>query len=419
MATVDVDSLPRWKKVLFSLIPLGIFLLLFEVGLRLTVPFQNVRALCFHPIMERDYCPGVTGSIKYGVVLTVNADGMIDRDYPVPRIPGTLRVAVLGDSFTAGEEVPMGRRFHELWEERLPRRLGRPVEFLNFGVRGFGTWEQLQMFHLKAAKYRPDLTVVNLFWGNDIEDNIGQFKNGAYNPLKEEYPESSLWNRLLIARKNFNKWLWNHLATYQWFRTHYNELEFSIKLLLRKDYREHQERLRRLKEQASPAPGPAPPGKPPPPPAPSRSETAPAPRAVGEQVSLEVKEDLPEIYDDKFFFDSEGWELTRQLILKLKREVEQAGSRLAVIHFVQMDQVHDYPRLPRREFNAFLEQNGIPVFDTFPFYRKLDPETLVATSLWREHQDHHFSEQGHRVYADFTEDFIFRLLQPLAKKQAS
>ncbi len=47
--------------------------------------------------------------------------------------------------------------------------------------------------------------------------------------------------------------------------------------------------------------------------------------------------------DDKFFDDSEGMDLTRRLVLKLKQEVADGGGRLAVIHFPHFDQVHDYP----------------------------------------------------------------------------
>jgi hypothetical protein len=168
----DIAIIPGWKKVLFSLIPVIFFLLVLEVALRTTTPFRNVRGVCFHPIMERINCANIKGAIKYGIPISINSDGMIDKEYPVERIKGLRRVAVLGDSFTAGEEVEMGHRFHELWEKWSTEKTGTNTEFLNFGVRSFGTWNELQIFHLKSAKYQPDLTVLNIFWGNDIEDNV-------------------------------------------------------------------------------------------------------------------------------------------------------------------------------------------------------------------------------------------------------
>ncbi len=416
MPTSESSRLPLWKKALFLAIPIVMFLGIMEVIIRFTVPFQNVRALCFHPIMERDYCPGVSGAIKYNTILNINSDGMIDKGYPVERVPGTLRVAVLGDSFTAGEEMAMGKRFHEIWEERLPDKIGQPLEILNFGVRGYGTWEQLQMFHLKTAKYKPDWVVVNFFWGNDIDDNINQLEAGAPNPLLKEYPVDSLWSRLLITRKNFNKWLWNNLALYQWIRTKYNLLEVNIKIWLRTGRQEQQKRIEQAKEQAAKAQE-APVTPDPDPTAPSTAQTSqdpvenkpPAKATSATETKLDV--DQPTNFDDLFFWDSKGWDVTRKLMLQLKSEVEANGGRLAVIHFPEYNQVHDYPKVPNQEWNAFLKINGIPYFDTLPLYSKLSKEKMIDTTLVRKHGDHHFSELGHVIYTDFTEEFLEKLFK--------
>ena len=375
--------MPRRKKILFALIPTIALLIVLEVTLRMTIPFKNVRGVCFHPIMSRINCANVTGAIKYGIPISINSDGMIDKEYPVARSPDALRVAVLGDSFTAGEETQMGQRFHELWEERSPDRAGRKVEFLNFGVRSFGTWNELQIFHLKAAKYRPDLTVLNVFWGNDVEDNIHQLKAGAYNPLKEEYPDPSLWDRILGARKNLNKWLWNHIIVYQFFREHYVKLEHKLKASFRPGLKDH---LKRVKNNDLSK------GKP------------------GDSPAQTVSADARGEYDDKFFDNSEGFKLMRRLILKMKEEVEAAGSRLAIVHFPSAMQVHGYPAMPLKSFNNFLSKSGIPHLNLFPKYAELDRHELLSTTLKKKHNDYHFSPYGHEVYAKFTEDFIFGLL---------
>ncbi len=418
MSSTESQNFPLWKKIIFLAIPIVGFLAIMEWVVRSTVPFQNVRALCFHPIMERDYCPNVKGSIKYDILLETNGDGMIDRGYPVERVPGALRVAVLGDSFTAGEEVAMGKRFHEIWEDRLQKKLAHPVEFLNFGVRGFGTWEQTQMFHLKSAKYKPDWVVVNFFWGNDVDDNINQLQAGAPNPLEDEYPVDTLWSRLLMARKNFNKWLWNHSALYQFIRTKYNLLEAKIKIWLRESKEEQHEKIKnaqKLKLQKSQPPG----GTTPTDyvmkqvtnhPASGQNKKTGSPTPTSSKIKLDVDE--PTNFDDHLFWDSKGWQVTRDLILKLKSEVESAGGRLAVIQFPEYNQVHDYPEVPHEEWGHFLESHGIPHFDTFPLYEQLTQEQMVATTLVREHGDHHFSENGNQVYADFTESFLENLLKP-------
>jgi hypothetical protein len=360
-----------------------------EAVLRMTVPLRNVRGVCFHPIMERINCANVTGAIKYGIPISINSDGLIDKEYPIERVEGTKRIAVLGDSFTAGEEVLMGQRFHELWEKWSLERNGQNAEFLNFGVRSFGTWNELQIFHLKSAKYKPDITILNIFWGNDIEDNVRQLKAGAYNPLKEEYPDPSLWDQILGARKNFNKWLWNNVISYQFFRKYYVKFEHKVKAMFQPGLKGHLERVRKAEKNKSN----------------SKKSNGPP-----------LTADAEGEYDDKFFDNSEGSKLIRKLILKLKQEVEDIGSTLAVIHFPSAMQVHGYPAMPLDSFDNFLNNNSIPHLNLFPRFAALDKDELIKLTLKKEHNDYHFSSNGHEVYANLTMDFVNSLL---SKKSSS
>ncbi|MGV7221114.1 MAG: SGNH/GDSL hydrolase family protein [Nitrospinales bacterium] len=308
---------------------------------------------------------------------------MIDKEYPIDRVKGLSRVAVLGDSFAAGEEVLMGQRFHELWEKWILEKTGQNTEFLNFGVRSFGTWNELQIFHLKSAKYKPDLTILNVFWGNDIEDNIRQLNTGAYNPLKEEYPDPSPWDKILGARKNFNKWLWNNVISYQFFRKYYVKLEHKIKAIFQPGLKSHLERIKNTDKNKS------------------KSKKS-------DRSNLET--DSEGEYDDKFFDNSDGFKLIRKLILKLKQEVEDVGGKLAVIHFPSAMQVHGYPNMPLDSFDDFLKKNNIPHLNLFPKYAALERDDLIKTTLKKEHNDYHFSSYGHEVYAKFTKNFIDSLL---------
>jgi hypothetical protein len=115
-------------------------------------------------------------------------------------------------------------------------------------------------------------------------------------------------------------------------------------------------------------------------------------------------------YDDKFFDNSEGFKLIRKLILKLKQEVENNGSKLAVIHFPSAMQVHGYPNMPLDSFDDFLNKSNIPHLNLFPKYAAIERDDLIKTTLKNEHNDYHFSSYGHEVYAKFTMDFINSLL---------
>jgi hypothetical protein len=188
--------------------------------------------------MGRMYCPGTTGFLKENMVkmyVEVNSDGLLGKAYPVNRVPGKFRIALLGDSFTAGEVVIPEKKFVGVWERELLKKVTGAVEVINFAVGGSGTWEQLQMFHIKALKYKPDLTVLVFCWCNDIEENLEELKNGSMNPLLDEY-DVGWFKRFKVKRKNFNKWLWNNSGLYQFTRTKINHLEHSFKRMFLPDY---------------------------------------------------------------------------------------------------------------------------------------------------------------------------------------
>ncbi|MFQ5672911.1 MAG: SGNH/GDSL hydrolase family protein [Nitrospinales bacterium] len=372
------------KKIAFSLLATGLFLIVLEILLNTFGDFPATRVLCYDTVLGDVYCPNTEGQLHKDIdkYIKVNSDGLVDKDYPVDRVPGKLRIAVLGDSFAAAEEIEPGKKFHDLWEERLPRRLGRPVEVLNFGVRGKGTFQELQMFHLKAARYKPDLTVLAFFWGNDVENNLGELKNGQLNPLLGEYPVDSGWEKFVRMRRNFNKWLWNHFALYQFTRDHYNKLEQRVKGYFRSRF--------------LPAPAIA-----------ASAAAAPRPAWLKTVNFDEIKKDTPSIFDDRFFFDSEGWELTRRLILRLRDEVRDNGGKLVVIHFLGLTDYKIKSPLPLKEFDDFLTREKIKYIDLSAKFGNMEEKELVENFI---PGDFHFNVAGHDNFARFTIDLLAREL---------
>jgi hypothetical protein len=178
----------NWLLLIVSVV---LTLLMAEVALRFSgSAAMKVRFQCFDAVIGKVYCNATEGTFSrtvYSNHLVINSDGMADREYPVAKPEGTLRVALLGDSFTASEYLPVEQKFEGLLEHQLSRQLGKPVEILNFGISAIETWNQLQIFHLRAVKYQPDITFLVFFWGNDIRDNIGQLQANSPNPLLDEY----------------------------------------------------------------------------------------------------------------------------------------------------------------------------------------------------------------------------------------
>ena len=367
------QKLTKTKILIFLTIPFLTFLLIMEWGVRAFGEFEPNRVLCYHPVMGRSYCPDTKGYLtenKVKMHTEVNADGLLGKAYSVNRVPGKYRIALLGDSFTSGEAVDPESKFAGVWEKNLSNKIPAGVEVINFGVGGTGTWQQLQMFHIKARKYKPDLTVVAFCWCNDIENNIDKFKSGNMSPLLDQY-EVEWYKRLEVKRKNFNKWLWNNSGLYQFTRTRYNHLEHYFKRMFLPDYMKTV--LYYKKKQSDPL----------------------------------YTKDTDSIFDDLFFFDSEGWDVTRKLIVKLKQEVEENGGELAVIHFGGMNQYRNSPALPIKQFDAFLESEEISHFNTFYSFLKIDDDFLRNFFI---PNDGHFNEIGHRHFAEFSIDFLFNLI---------
>jgi SGNH hydrolase-like domain, acetyltransferase AlgX len=97
-----------------------------------------------------------------------------DREAPAGPDPGAYRIALLGDSFTAGLQVPAERSFPRLLETGLRSRGTQPrrIEVWNAAVDGFGTTQALRMFVERVAPYRPNVVLLGLFLANDLGDNV-------------------------------------------------------------------------------------------------------------------------------------------------------------------------------------------------------------------------------------------------------
>jgi lysophospholipase L1-like esterase len=336
------------------------FFLLLEIALRtIGHPRHEARILCFDAVMGNVYCPNIEERLdnmyQSTLLVTTNSEGMADREYPKVKPERTTRVALLGDSVTASLYTPNAEKFKSVWEQSLAQPPGQPVEFMNFAVDGTGTWEQLQMFHLRARKYRPDLVVLAFYWGNDVWNNMASRDKGRANPLKDEYSVPSWLMNVRVAHRKSIRWLWNNSAAYQFLDTLKDKIQTTL------DYK-----------RALPASPQS---------APVSAEAKPAPEAQ---------------YDPGFAWDSEAWSLTRQLILKLKDETEQSGARLLVFHMPTLDQLGLPKPLPYSQFRGFLDQHGIAHADAFDALSGLSPEQTKALYI----SDHwHLSTAGHRFFA--------------------
>ncbi|OGF59338.1 MAG: hypothetical protein A2Y62_13715 [Candidatus Fischerbacteria bacterium RBG_13_37_8] len=94
-----------------------------------------------------------------GTWYKINKDGLRDYHYPQRKLPGTYRIAAIGDSFTFGLGVEMEHTWPKLLENKL-RRLHPNSEVINFGVMGYDIHQLAEMIRIKALQYDPCLIVL-------------------------------------------------------------------------------------------------------------------------------------------------------------------------------------------------------------------------------------------------------------------
>ena len=185
----------RW---LVPLVAVAAALIVAEAGLRLAAQYlaprysSRVSALLYLPTARTQYDEaettaellgrGVLGHKPYGHTpgFVLNSRGFRTHEYATTRepgsqrVPGTLRVVVLGDSFTFDSSgVPYDAMWHQVAGRELERRLGRPVEVISLSAPAVGPRFALRLWELEGRRLDPDLVVFAFFVGNDFTDEAG------------------------------------------------------------------------------------------------------------------------------------------------------------------------------------------------------------------------------------------------------
>lgn len=115
----------------------------------------------------------------------ISSQGLHDVEHTLMKPPGTLRIAVLGDSYAEALQVPVEDAF---WAEmgrdlqQCPQLGARRVEVLNFGVSGYGTAQELITLRERVWDYSPDIVLLTFTTGNDVNDNLKALSQDTLRP---------------------------------------------------------------------------------------------------------------------------------------------------------------------------------------------------------------------------------------------
>ena len=107
-------------------------------------------------------------------ILNTNSRGLRGKkDFPYIKDKTRLRILILGDSFTFGDEVSDAETYSYFLQQMLPH-----TEIINMGVHGYGHDQMLILFREEGVKYEPDIVILG-FLPLDMPRNVLKFRDFA------------------------------------------------------------------------------------------------------------------------------------------------------------------------------------------------------------------------------------------------
>jgi lysophospholipase L1-like esterase len=304
--------------------------LLLEAGLWM-IGFEFPVTTARHPhrgYSNRPNAAWVQRSEGFATVST-NSRGFRDAEWEIEKPADTVRIAVLGDSFTEATQVAEEERFTELVEKQLGEQGlfgGRKIEVMNFGTSGYGTAQQLMTWRHDVKPYQPDFVVLAFLSGNDIRNNSEKLEGDPIRPYFVQQngqlvlDDSFREERLPLARSVGLK-----AASY----SRVAQVVYQVSRGLR---------AKRKLEQI---------------------EKSSAAEAKVVELGLADPGLSTWIYSHpKNKEHKTAWQITEELISQLDREVAQSGGQLFVVSLTNAIQVHPSEE-SRKQFAKLLQINDV------------------------------------------------------------
>ena len=366
------------KKFVLLLFGLAFGLLLTEVFLRI-IGYSNPLFYTTDYYRGFALAPGVAGEYQRegGSYVRISSDGLRDREHARTRPADTVRIAVLGDSYTEAMHLPMEQAYWSLLEQKLRQCNafpGKQVEVINFGVSGYGTAQELITLQQKVWDFSPDIVVLAFTTLNDVYDNSLAlskseevpyffYQNGAL-VYDARFRDSKLYHRNDSRLNRVGRWFHNHLRTIQLL----HQVQFVAKMRIT-DWRN------RRKVAQTQAGSPA--------------------------IQQPIMRNSDNIgIENMIYFEpvdeewKEGWHVTEGLITEMRNEVRQKGAKFVLVTLSNAIQVYPDPAVRQR----FLQRLEIPNV----FYANLRLQALAG----REQIDFIDLAQPMQSYADQNKVFL-------------
>ncbi len=357
--------------------------LLVEVGLRI-LGISHPRFLETHDVLGSVHRPNVSfwQRDEGTAFVRFNSAGYHDRERIQAKPPGTVRIAVLGDSYVEALQVEQKQTITAVMERAL-NECGAfgdsTVEVLNFGVTGYGTAQEYLMLEEQVWAYEPDIVVVCFLTGNDFRNNCAALRR---DPGRPYYVYE---NGELVMDTSFR----------DTFRTAHPELKKIVQGIIDRS------RVAQMFYRAQ-----------------SRAGRRRTTRERVEETQGAQVQDIG--LDDQIYLPpadeawEEAWKITGDLLLMIRDEVASRDARLAVVTLTNALQVDPDPvarqaavtRLgasdlfyPDARIRSFCEEAGIPAVTLAPEMQKWAETRNVFLHGFENTRPGtgHWNAEGHRV----------------------
>lgn len=352
---------------------------------------DEVRGYALRPNMEGWYRKEGAAYVR------INEDGLRDREHALAKPPGTIRIAVIGDSYPESLPVNLEDAFWSVMANKLDQcgvfAPGK-VEVINFGVSGYGTAQELLTLRERVWKYSPDIVMLTVTTNNDISDNLRELKKTDQVPyfllregkltLDDSFRSTSTFRWRVSAINRLGRWIRDHSRVIQAINQGHHG--FKIWLAAR--------RARKANKES---------------PAITTDNAAANASAASEELGIDnvvYREPADKAWND-------AWNVTEQLVVQMRNEVQDRGAKFIVVTLTNGIQVYPQPEVRQ----IFMKRVGVnDLFYPDNRLRKLaESERIPAISLVSEMQAYadqnkvflhgfgnnlgngHWNQTGHRV----------------------
>jgi lysophospholipase L1-like esterase len=326
-----------------------------------------------------------------------NKNGIRDKDMPYEKKDHKKRIVIMGDSVPWGYKVNDKETFSDLLENKLP-----DTDIINMGVVGYGTGEEMLLLKYEGLRYNPDWVILFFCIVNDVQNNLQSDSFSSY-PAYVFYLENG---RLQIKppQINFARHVGIWLNENSYIVNFLNKLPDKISTRLQKESQgnKHEntkkqnwvEQLNR--ENLSSV----------------KVDYVPYEHLTYLQTGKKVPrhyfegdEPLLSPTPENYY----GVELTKKLILEIKKLADGANSRFLVVLSPFKNQLNTldyyYENPLNKELMRFFNERGIDALDLLPLFveKKSNSDDIYLDGC-------HFSVKGHQEVADILYDeLIYRM----------